>query len=261
MKKIFVIMLAALLLCAAACTKAPVTEEPKTPAEQPNAEAPVDETAQGDIELPEIGADEPVVGGWTIVGVGKAQLPEEAEKAFKAVTEKLLGADYIAIAYLGSQVVAGMNYAILCTRTLVTANPVTDLAVLTVYVDLEGNAELLNISDFNIGDYAQAEDPGAPEQLMGGWQAPETAEAMDAMPQKAATAYAKALEGFVGNDLTPVALLGTQLVAGTNYAFLCHSSLVTLEPVVSMQLVVIYEDLSGNAAVTNIVTVNPADFN
>ena len=145
MKKIFAIMLAALLLCAAACTKAPAAEEPKP-------EAPVDETAQGDIELPEIGADEPVVGGWTIVGVGKAQLPEEAEQAFKAVTEKLLGADYVPVAYLGSQVVAGMNYAILCTRTLVTANPVTDLAVLTVYVDLTGSAELLNISDFNIGD-------------------------------------------------------------------------------------------------------------
>ena len=96
---------------------------------------------------------------------------------------------------------------------------------------------------------------------MGGWQAPETAEAMDAMPQDAATAYAKAFEGFVGNDLTPVALLGTQVVAGMNYAFLCHSSLVTLEPVVSMQLVVIYADLSGNATVTNIVTINPADFN
>ena len=254
MKKIFAIMLAALLLCAAACTKAPAAEEPKP-------ETPVEEPAPGDIELPEIGADEPVVGGWTIIGEGKAQLPEEAEQAFKTVTEKLLGADYVPVAYLGSQVVAGMNYAILCTRTLVTANPVTDLAVLTVYVDLTGSAELLNISDFNIGDYAQAEDPGAPEQLMGGWQAPETAEAMDAMPQDAATAYTKAFEGFVGNDLTPVALLGTQVVAGMNYAFLCHSSLVTLEPVVSMQLVVIYADLSGNATVTNIVTINPADFN
>ena len=109
--------------------------------------------------------------------------------------------------------------------------------------------------------YAQAEDAGAPELLDGGWQAPESAEAMDAMPQEAATAYAKALEGFVGNNLTPVALLGTQLVAGTNYAFLCHSSLVTLDPVVSMQVVVIYADLSGNATITNIVTVNPADFN
>ena len=96
---------------------------------------------------------------------------------------------------------------------------------------------------------------------MGGWYAPETAEAMNAMPEKAATAYAQALEGFVGNKLTPVALLGTQLVAGTNYAFLCHSKLVTLEPVYSMQLVVIYADLQGNATITNIVTINPADFN
>ncbi|MBQ6077397.1 MAG: hypothetical protein IJK12_09680 [Clostridia bacterium] len=258
MKQFFAILIAALLLLAVGCAQKPSIDGPD-PDAKPVTEGTTGE--QGDIELPEIGGDMPVVGGWKIIGEGRAQLPEEAEQAFRTVTEKLLGATYVPVAYLGSQIVAGMNYAILCTRTLVTANPVTDLAVITVYVDLEGNAELLNIADFDLGAYAQAEDAGAPELLDGGWQAPESAEAMDAMPQEAATAYAKALEGFVGNNLTPVALLGTQLVAGTNYAFLCHSSLVTLEPVVSMQVVVIYADLSGNATITNIVTVNPADFN
>ena len=255
MKKTIVILLAATLLCSFACAKTPV-DAPKPDA------APDQAPEESDIETPIVGIDGniPVAGGWEIVGEGKAQLPEEAEQAFKTVTEKLLGADYVPIAYLGSQVVAGMNYAILCTRTLVTANPVTDLAVLTVYVDLEGNAELLNISDFDIGTYAQKEDPGAGEQLMGGWRAPETAEAA-ALPEDAAAAFEKALEGFTGNALTPVAYLGKQLVAGMNYAILCHSSLVTLEPVESMQLVVIYQDLSGNATVTNIVTIGPADFN
>ena len=258
MKQFFAILIAALLLLAVGCAQKPSIDGPD-PEAKPATEGTTGE--QGDIELPEIGGDMPVVGGWKIIGEGRAQLPEEAEQAFKAVTEKLLGATYVPVAYLGSQIVAGMNYAILCTRTLVTANPVTDLAVLTIYRDLEGNATLTNVADFDLGAYTQKEDAGAPEMLMGGWFAPETAEAMDAMPEDAATAYAKALEGFVGNSLTPVALLGTQLVAGMNYAFLCHSSLVTLEPVVSMQLVVIYADLEGNASVTNIVTVNPADFN
>ena len=66
---------------------------------------------------------------------------------------------------------------------------------------------------------------------------------------------------FVGNSLTPVAYLGKQIVSGTNFAFLCHSTLVTEEPVVSMQVVVINQDLEGNATLTNIVTVDPADFN
>ncbi len=261
MKKLFAILLATLMLGGIACTGKPSIDLPKpvetqtSPSVESDTELP--EIEGNAVELPEI----PIAGGWTIIGEGKAQLPEEAEAAFKAVTEKLLGATYVPVAFLGSQVVAGMNYSILCTRTLVTANPVTDLAVLTIYRDLEGNATLTNVADFDLGAYTQKEDAGAPEMLMGGWFAPETAEAMDAMPEDAATVFAKALEGFVGNRLTPVALLGTQLVAGTNYAFLCHSSLVTLEPVVSMQLVVIYADLEGNATISNIVTINPADFN
>ena len=263
MKKIIAILLAVMMLGAIACTAKTSVGQPKNeevnelpPETAADTTADNTESNAGNIELPELSA-----GGWTVVGDGKAQLPEEGEAAFKAVMENLVGATYEPVAFLGSQVVAGTNYSILCTRTLVTANPVTDLAVLTIYRDLEGNAQLLNVADFDIGTYAQAEDSGAPEQLMGGWYAPETAEAMNAMPEKAATAYAQALEGFVGNKLTPVALLGTQLVAGTNYAFLCHSKLVTLEPVYSMQLVVIYADLQGNATITNIVTINPADFN
>ena len=289
MKKLTAILIAALMLFAIACDKQQNNnpEKPEETVEQPT-EQPVEQEAapsgsetepekeaepteepeeektelNSDIETPEIDTDTyQIVGGWEIIGAGISELPEDLAAAFKSVTEQLLGATYQPVALLGTQVVAGMNYAILCTRTLVTANPVTDLAVLTIYVDLNGEAELLNIKDFDLGEYAQMEDPGAAEQLMGGWQASDEAEELTAMPQDAATAYAAAFDGFVGNTLVPVALLGKQLVAGTNYAFLCHSTLVTLEPVVSMQIVVIYQDLDGNATVTNIVTVNPADFN
>ena len=219
-------------------------------------------TSGKDTETPEIDMDTyTIVGGWEIAGVGSDALPEDAAAAFRTVTETLLGATYRPIAYLGSQVVAGTNYAILCTRTLVTAEPTTDLAVLTVYVDLNGGAELLNIADFTLDDYVSKEDAGTPAQLMGGWQAPEEAEELTSMPQDAATAYSAAFDGFVGNSLTPVAYLGKQIVSGTNFAFLCHSTLVTEEPVVSMQVVVINQDLEGNATLTNIVTVDPADFN
>ena len=264
MKKMMILMIAALMLFAIACGKLPAANAPKAE-EQPVVTNEPEAEKSDSGEDAETSANEtdanPIVGGWELIGDGSAELPEEAAKAFKTVTEKLLSATYQPIAYLGSQVVAGMNYAILCTRTLVTANPVTDFAVLTVYVDLEGNAELLNIADFNLGEYAEKEDEGVPEQLMGGWQAPEAAEGLTSMPQDAATVFSAAFDGFTGNALTPVAYLGRQLVAGMNYAFLCHSSLVTEEPVQSMQLVVIYQDLEGNATVTNIVTVNPADFN
>ena len=80
------------------------------------------------------------------------------------------------------------------------------------------------------------------------------------IPEDAQNAFNKAVEGFTGNDLTPMALLGTQVVAGTNYAFLCHSTLVTAEPVESIQVVIVYEDLEGNAEITGISNVDVSRY-
>ena len=70
--------------------------------------------------------------------------------------------------------------------------------------------------------------------------------------EEAQAAFDKATAEFDGNDLEPMALLATQVVAGTNYAILCHSELVTAEPVESIQVVIVYEDLEGNATISGI---------
>ena len=48
-------------------------------------------------------------------------------------------------------------------------------------------------------------------------------------PQKAASALT-ALEGIVGASYKPILLLGTQIVKGVNYIFLCEQTLITKEP-------------------------------
>ncbi len=244
MKKMIAILMSLLMLCGIACTANVQNEGQNTDAETQTDSKP-----------------DPVTGGWQIAGVGSDVLPEDAAKAFTAATEKLVGVNYHPIACLGSQVVAGMNYAILCTAETVTAEPQTSLKVMILYVDLEGETELLEVSDFDLGAYAEKTDADVPaELLMGGWQAPEEAQSPTAMPQNAAAAFSAATDGFVGNSLVPIAYLGSQIVAGTNYAFLCHSTLVTADPVTSIQLVIVYEDLEGNAAIAHIVTIDPSDF-
>ena len=57
-----------------------------------------------------------------------------------------------------------------------------------------------------------------------------------------------------------MAYLGSQVVAGTNYALFCHSTLVTAEPLSSIQVVTIYEDLEGNCSINNICTLDLATF-
>lgn len=85
-------------------------------------------------------------------------------------------------------------------------------------------------------------------RLAGGWSATESAEVTSEMQ----TLLEAALNGLTGAVYTPVALLGTQIVAGTNYCFLCRASAVILDPQPYYALVYVYQDLDGNAALLSI---------
>lgn len=80
---------------------------------------------------------------------------------------------------------------------------------------------------------------------LGGWQITEEA----AVPNEVRLALEKTLEGLVGAQWEPVALLGTQIVAGTNYCLLCRIIPVVPEPAGHYALVYLYVDLQGNAEI------------
>ncbi len=252
MKKILVFIIAAVLILSfAACAGNVVNNSVGDD---------VDDTADDTVDDAE--ADGGLMGGWTVNDdKTAAHLPSDVQDAFDKATQNFVGSDLIPLAYIGSQVVAGMNYSILCKGVTVTANPVTSLKVVTIYKDLEGNAEIKNIADFHIDDYTDREgiDEDA-EMLAGGWAVPEEYSVIN-LPADVAKAFDTALEGFVGNNIEPMAYLGSQIVAGTNYAVLCHSALVTADSISSIQVVIIYADLQGGAEIINISTVDPADYN
>lgn len=204
-------------------------------------------------------------GSWTVAGDSAADLPEEVQKAFDKALETLTGSynEVIPVAYIGRQIVSGTNHAVLCRVTYADEKAPAGLVVLAVYEDLDGNAQLLSskefsIADFNTGDEAPDENTEA-EPVTGGWQIPEQITTAE-IPEEAKKAFNKAVEGLAGNDLTPMALLGTQVVAGTNYAFLCHSKLATADPAESIQLVIVYEDLEGNASIAGISNIDVSRY-
>ena len=234
-------------------------QAPEEEAEEPLPEAEAEEPVlDAENETPALGAG--LLGGWDFSSDSVAALPEDVQAAFDTAitTHKLLGVDYVPVAYLGSQVVAGTNYAILCRKTAVTASPEPTLAVLIIYKDLTGDASVLHVNDFVLEPQPDENAPSA--GLVGGWTLPEESPIAE-LPEDAAAAFAKANEGFVGNKLDPIAYLGRQTVTGTNYAILCRSTLVTAEPVSSIQVVIVSEDLEGNATFSSINTVNVADYN
>ena len=93
---------------------------------------------------------ENMVGGWEMIPAEAGTLTEEAQAAFDKAMEQLDGAEYTPVALLATQLVAGKNYCILCQVTPVVPNPVPKWALVYIYADLEGNAEILNVYELYI---------------------------------------------------------------------------------------------------------------
>ena len=94
-----------------------------------------------------------------------------------------------------------------------------------------------------------AGDTPAPDALLGGWEI--ASHDAEELPEDAQEAFDKAKKDLADGEYTPVSLLATQLVAGTNYCILCQ---VTPNDAASEQkwtLVYIYADLQGNAEIMN----------
>ena len=94
-------------------------------------------------------AEEALSGGWT--PAADPTVTEELRALFDRAMEGLMGVDYVPVAYLGSQIVAGVNHAFLCQATVVYPNAPPRWTIVYLYQDLAGQVTLLNIADFDFG--------------------------------------------------------------------------------------------------------------
>ena len=81
--------------------------------------------------------------------------------------------------------------------------------------------------------------------MLGAWQVCED----PTVTEEAQAVLDKALEGFVGSKVEPAALLATQVVAGTNYCFLCRVTPVVPNAQSAWCLVYVYRALDGSARI------------
>ena len=98
---------------------------------------------------------EPLAGGWQIAE--SAEVTEAALEAFSVAAEALDGAGYEPIALLGTQVVAGMNYCILCRAWPVASDAPAGFVLAYVYAGLDGSAEFTHFADIDIAALSQGE--------------------------------------------------------------------------------------------------------
>lgn len=93
---------------------------------------------------------------------------------------------------------------------------------------------------------------GTPETgaIAGDWSIPEDQAITDEINNLFWQAMDSYQTGTITTAYTPVALLGTQVVAGTNYAVLCRASEINKGR--TLVIVYLYQDLEGTATVLSI---------
>jgi hypothetical protein len=189
-------------------------------------------------------AEEPIGGGWEIrTDVTESALSDEVQARFDAALESYEGDGLAPVCVLATQVVAGTNYAILCT-----GEP-AGWYVAVLYADLQGGAEITSAQQIDVSSPALAEN-AQEEGLTGAYTVVDPVDIE--LPDDAAAAFATGGENYVGVDLHPIALLATQVVAGTNYRILCSGAVVAPDAPQQLYVVDVYEDLDGGAEYTSV---------
>ena len=164
-------------------------------------------------------------GGW-IFQVNMDAMPEKIATAFGELNEHMIGAKYKSIAYLGSQVVNGTNYAVLAEQIL---------------SDLAGTKNIVLIV-FNVA-------PGALKatvvyikpvldgfsQACGGIKINDEFKVTD----EAQKAFDDVTEQFVGLKVEIFAFLATQVTKGINYFYAAKVTPVYPDTESSIDLVII----------------------
>lgn len=170
-------------------------------------------------------------------------LTDKVQSVFLKAFDGFVGASYTPVALLASRTTAsGIQYRVLCKTTVVYPNAEEQYVVVTLRKNWLGRAEVVEIGD------ALSPTDLSDEPLMGGWQ--ETTSPV--LTEDALSAFDKATEGLLGVHYTPVALLSTQVVSGTNYRILCEAT--TVYPGAEMNYVVmtICESLDGTASILSV---------
>ena len=190
-----------------------------------------------------------IAGGWSVNSEFSGGMSTEEMETFEAAMSELVGVDYLPVAVLATQVVSGTNYAYLCSGTAVVPNAPAKWYVVTIYKDLKGEASILSIEEIDL-DTIKTKENIDDAEMVGAWSI-AVPDMTWTLPEAAQGAFENAAAKYVGVDFTPIALLGTQIVAGHNYKVLCFGTVVTKTPVTSLYVIDIYENLQGESQITD----------
>ena len=191
------------------------------------------------------GYTEILAGGWEVNTGSTAMSKNAAAKAaFKKATAELEGVNYQPIAVLGTQVVAGTKYAILCKATTVIPDATPEITIMYIYENVDGTVEIDGFHTI-IGESGKD-----------GFKANTGKFAIKNSKNKAVySAYKKAMKGLQGVDYKPVLYLGKQNKSGSNYMILCRSKVVYPGAQYEWSLVTVSKSAKGKVKFGDVQTL------
>lgn len=169
-----------------------------------------------------------VVGGWTPF----RPLDAHSKAVFAKATEGLMGAKYTP-KQVSTQVVSGTNYRFRCDAELVVPGAPKFTAIVEIYEPLRGEPVITRI-------VRTSEPSTGKEPVPGGWTPFRPVDA------ESKAVFEAAMQGWVGVGYTPLEV-STQVVAGTNYRFICVARVVYPDAPTYEALVTIFQPLGGAA--------------
>jgi len=194
-------------------------------------------------------------GSWIINKKSGTYVTKAQKKLFNQAVKGYTGMSFEPVFVMATQVVAGTNYAYFCKASTVTQNPKTSWKVVIINKNLKGKVTLKKINNFNYKKISTLKNAPKTSGMTGAWKNNSKAYTPNGIPAAALKAFNKANAKYVGVDLTPLALLSTQTVAGTNYRYLCRG-VVPGKKAVNFYAVDVYKNLKGAAKITSCRVVN-----
>ncbi len=194
----------------------------------------------------------PQAGGWQANTQADSRVTDDEAAIFDGAISASDDAsgDDSPVAVLATQVVSGTNYAFLGYED-------SEWCLFNIYVDLDGNQSLTSLNKIDLANI-QTTDKAA-QQGMGSWTVSD-AEAGTLSPDEVQNAFDDAVSEYTGVSLKPIAYLGSQVVAGTNYKVLCAGAPVTPNAVEQLYVATIYVDTDGNASFSDVSTFDLTSY-
>ena len=200
--------------------------------------------------------EEPVDGGWDIVLTDtQVSIPEDAKNAFDNASNRS-SYDITPVALLAKQVVSGTNYMFLCKD-----NANSNYKIVVVYNNMDNVSQITTMSHFDYTKYAHNNIQYNANKTTGHWYVEIPEEDVE-LSEEVKDIYEEGTAKLVGVDYKPIALLGKQIVSGTNYAVLVYGELQNTDSDdKAIYLMTVYKDLEGNIDIPSISYIDLKDFN